>query len=101
MDEDSVRELKRMARFSGGDPGEGLGWRGSALECGDEQLADVDCDQNEQSDEFDLSIFFIRSGPLPGLFQTSLRVFLPMPDKKCDIVRWSFRLSNVYDTRRK
>jgi hypothetical protein len=29
---------------------------GSALECGDEQLADVDCDENEQSDEFDLRL---------------------------------------------
>ena len=48
-----------MERFSGGEQGEGLGWRGSAasaLECGDEQLADVDCDENEQSDEFDFCL---------------------------------------------
>jgi hypothetical protein len=35
---------------------------GSVLKCGDEQLADADCDEKEQSDEFDLIFFLIRSG---------------------------------------
>ena len=55
MEEDGVRESKQMERFNGGEQGGGSGLRGSALESGDEQLADFDCDENEQSDELDLS----------------------------------------------
>ena len=76
MEEDGVRESKQMERFNGGEQGGGSGLRGSAiesgdeqladfdcgrsggsaLECGDELLADVDCDENEQSDEFDFCL---------------------------------------------
>ena len=56
MEEDGARGSKQMERFSGGEQGGGSGLRGSALESGDEQLADFDCDENEQSDEFDFCL---------------------------------------------
>ena len=46
-EEDGVRGATGSGTEDGG---------GSALECGDEQLADVDCDENEQSDEFDFCL---------------------------------------------
>ena len=42
MEEDGVRGSKQMERFSGGEQGGGS--------------ADVDCDENEQSDEFDFCL---------------------------------------------
>jgi hypothetical protein len=51
-EEDGVRGASCRATGSENEVG-----GGSALEeCGDEPLADVDCDENEQSDEFDFCL---------------------------------------------
>jgi hypothetical protein len=73
MEEDGVRESKQMERFNGGEQGGGSGLRGSALECGAEQLADVDCDENEQSEEFDFCLLGRTHPDSERVLKSSLR----------------------------
>ena len=93
MEEDGVRGSKQMERFSGGEQGGGSGLRGSALEsgdeqladfdcgrsggsaleCGAEQLADVDCDENEQSEEFDFCLLGRTHPDSERVLKSSLR----------------------------
>jgi len=74
MEEDGVRGSKQMERSSGGEQGAGSGLRGSALECGAEQLADVDCDENEQSDEFDFCLLGRTLPDSERVLKSSLRL---------------------------